>query len=257
MADLVFSIHPLDLANALFNAVEVSKDAGGRPGCPNVLIRYQPDEDYHSGLVVVYGIGRIVGGRTTLVLDTKAPEGEASVCITRERADQLQSMLRQVKGGKAARVSVRIIEEGIETVDFNEDGEPEVDIHNVIVSKGEGEPMAELMDSDPEREWTRHFLLIDTILDSTRGPLEGPVAFSLEGMDRITALKGLGTKILDLAGTNREKVVAVAAGPTFRGIVGTIDRSIYTDEEHEGFLLSSSGAAKSTAQTTASLESAD
>ena len=43
---------------------------------------------------------------------------------------------------------------------------------------------------------------------------------------------------MDLAGTEREKVVAVAAGPTFRGIIATIDRSIYTDEDHDGFLLS-------------------
>ena len=50
MADLTFSVHPLDLANALFNAVEVSKDAGGRPGCPHILIHYGPDEDWQAAL---------------------------------------------------------------------------------------------------------------------------------------------------------------------------------------------------------------
>lgn len=242
MADLSFSVHPLDLANALFNAVEVSKDAGGRPGCPHVLIQYGPDDNHEAGRVIVYGIGRIVGGRTTLALDTLAPVGSVSVCIPRERADQLQSMLRQVKGGKAARVSVRICEEGLETVDFDEDGEPDVGIFNLIMSKEDDDAFAELVDSDPEDEWLRHFQLIDKILDTTKGPLEGPVAFSLEAMDRVTALKGLGTKILDLAGTDRERVVAVAAGPTFRGIMGDVDRAIYADEDHEGFLLSSAAA---------------
>lgn len=238
MADLSFSIHPLDLANALFNAVEVSKDAGGRPGCPHVMITYEADELGERGVVSVYGIGRIAGGRTTLVLDTIAPDDWAQVCISRERADQVQSMLRQVKGGKAARVSVRISEEGIETVDFDEDGEPEVGIFNLLISKEDEHNFIELAESDPDREWLGHLQLINKILDMTKGPLEGPVAFSLEAMDRITALKGLGTKILDLAGTEREKVVAVAAGPTFRGIVATIDRSVYTDEDHIGFLLS-------------------
>jgi hypothetical protein len=56
-------------------------------------------------------------------------------------------------------------------------------------------------------------------------------------MDRVTALKGLGSKIVDLARSDHEKVAAVAVGPTFRGIVATIDRSIYADGDHDGFLL--------------------
>lgn len=235
MADLTFSVHPVELANAIFNAVELSKDAGGRPGCPHVMIEYGPDDSGRCGRVTVYGIGRIAGGRTTLVLDTVAPDACATVCISRERAQQLQSMLRGVGGGKAARVSARISEEGVESVDFDEEGEPEVEYHNLIVSRGDAEPFAELIDSDPEGQWAKHLGLIDLILNEKQAPLEGPVAFSLEAMDRITALKGLGTKILDLARTERDMVVAVAAGPTFRGIIASIDRSIYADEE--GFLL--------------------
>ena len=243
MADLSFSIHPLELANALFNAVEVSKDAGGRPGCPHVMITYGPDDAGERPVVEVYGIGRIAGGRTSLEPEGLAPDDYAEVCISRERAEQVQSMLRQVKGGKAARVSVRLSEEGVETVDFDDEGEPEVGVFNLLISKEDEENFVELVESDPEREWRGHLQLINKILDTTKGPLEGPVAFSLEAMDRITALKGLGTKILDLAGTEREKVVAVAAGPTFRGIVATIDRSVYTDEDHAGFLLSEPAAA--------------
>lgn len=238
MADLTFSIHPVEFANALFNAVEVSKDAGGRPGCPHVLIEYGPDLTGEVGQVSVFGIGRIAGGRTTLTLDTTPPGDFASVCISRDRAQQLQSMLRGLGGGKAARISVRICEEGLESVDFGEGGEPEVGYYNLIISKGDEEAFVELVDSDPDGQWERHLGLINKILDEVKGPLEGPVAFSLEAMDRITALKGLGSKIMDLAGTEREKVVAVAAGPTFRGIIATIDRSIYTDEDHDGFLLS-------------------
>lgn len=237
MSDLTFSIHPLELANALFNAVEVSKDAGGRPGCPHVMITYGPDDAGEKPVVEVYGIGRIVGGRTTLEPEGMAPDDYAEVCISRERADQMQSMLRQIKGGKAARVSVRISEEGVESVDFDEEGEPEVGYYNLIVSKEDEAAFIELIDSDPERAWAKHLGLINSILDTTKGPLEGPLALSLEAIDRVTALKGLGSKIMDIAGTGHEKVVAVAAGPTFRGIVATIDRSLYADGEHDGFLL--------------------
>lgn len=243
MADLVFHIHPLDLANAIFNAVEVSKDAGGRPGCPHIMITYGNNDIDSAGQVSVYGIGRIVGGRTTLELDSQAPDDYASVCISRERAQELQSLLRSLKvGGKAGRVSVRISEEGVESVDFDEDGEPDVGWFNLLINKGDEDNVVELVDSDPEGEWQKHLNLVDKILDETKGPLEGPVAFSLEGMDRITALKGVSSKILDLSATKRQHVVAVAVGPTFRGIVGTIDRSIYEDEEHAGYLLSSQGA---------------
>lgn len=237
MADLTFSIHPLELANALFNAVEVSKDAGGRPGCPHVMITYGPDDSGEQGRVEVYGIGRIVGGRTTLEPEGLAPDDYAEVCISRERAEQVQSMLRQVRGGKAARVSVRISEEGVETVDFDDDGEPDVGYFNFIVSKEDESSFIELVDSDPDREWAPHLGLVNKILDTTKGPLEGPLALSLEAMDRVTALKGLGSKIVDLARTDHEKVVAAAVGPTFRGIVATIDRSIYADGEHDDFLL--------------------
>lgn len=238
MADLTFSVHPVELANALFNAVEVSKDAGGRPGCPHVMICHQPDDAGEKGLVIVYGIGRIVGGRTTLTLDSAAPEGYASVSIPRERAQELQSLLRGQGGGKAARVSVRICEEGLESVGFDEDGEPDVGFFNLIVTNGSG-PFVELADSDPEREWDRHFDLIDSTLATKQGPREGPVAFSLEGMDRVTALKGVGTKILDLAGTSRPQVVAVAVGPGWRGIMGTIDAGIYAagGEDHDAHLF--------------------
>ena len=243
MSDLSFSIHPLELANALFNAVEVSKDAGGRPGCPHVMIYYGPDDRGEAGMVIVYGIGRIVGGRTTLALESHAPDDWASVCISRERADQVQSMLRrQVKGGKAARVSVKISESGIESVDFDEDGNPEVGYFNLVISKEDDDSFVELIESDPEGEWSAHLGLIDKILGKTKGPYEGPVALSLEAMDRVTALKGLSSKIMDLARTDHEKVAAVAVGPTFRGIVATIDRSIYADEDHDGFLLSSPAA---------------
>ena len=244
MADLTFSVHPLDLANALFNAVEVSKDAGGRPGCPHVLIQYGPDEDYQAGQVLVYGIGRIVGGRTTLTLDTKAPEDYASVCIAREEAQDMQSMLRQVKGGKAARVSVRICEDGVETVDFDDEGEPDVGIFHLFVTKADDEgPFIELAESDPDDVWGRHLDLIDTILKTAAGGPTGPVALSLEGMDRITALKGVGSKVMDIATTDRDHVVAIAVGPTFRGILATIDRGIYEDQE--GFLITQEPAVAS------------
>ncbi|HEX9228651.1 MAG TPA: hypothetical protein VF885_18770, partial [Arthrobacter sp.] len=146
MADLHFGVRPIELADALYNAVELSGDHGGKPGCPHVLICYQPADGL--GVVVVYGASRLIAGRTTIILDTMAPEDHVSVAIARDKADALQSALRGYGRGKSTRVGVRISDEGFDVVDFNDEDEPVVTTVNLSVSKDDTE-IAALADSDP------------------------------------------------------------------------------------------------------------
>jgi hypothetical protein len=227
VADLNFGIHPIALADALYNAVELSAESGGRAGCPHVLISYQRDPEGRVGMVVVTGISRIAGGRTIILLDTTAPEDCATVAIHRDKAAQISSALRGFGRAKSTRVGVRICEDGYDTVDFDEDDEPVVTTVNLAVQKGEEEPLAELADSDPGREFDRHFDLLDGYLNTAGGPLTGPTAFSIEAMKRIINLKGLESKAVDLAETANKHVVAVSAGPHFRGVLGSLDREVY------------------------------
>ena len=233
MADLNFSITPLALADALHNAVVLAQDTGGKPGCPHVLICYQdapgvlPGTDGHTGAVIIYGASRIIAGKTTVILETIAPGDHASVAISRDHAEQIQSALRGYGRAKSTRVGVRISEEGYDTVDFDDDGEPIVRTVNFSIEKEGEAPLAELADSDPEGEYTKRFDMVDEFLVGSGGQLTGPTAFTFEAVKRVTNLKGLGATALDLAQTVHQHVVAISAGPHFRGVLGEIDRAVY------------------------------
>jgi hypothetical protein len=226
MADLTFSVSPLALADALYNAVELSKETPPKPGCPHVLICYQADSVQGTGLVLVYGSSRLVAGRTAIRLDTQAPEDHASVTISREHASEIQSALRDYGRAKSTRVAVRICEEGWDCVDFDGD-EPDVRTVHLSIQKEGLDPLAELADSDPGREWDAHFGIVDEYLIGSGAQLAGPTAFPFEALKRVMALKGLEAKVMDLAETTRSSVVALAAGPNFRGIIGELDRAVY------------------------------
>ena len=237
MADLSFDISPLDLADALYNAVVLSEDSGGKPGCPHVMLCYQQAPGETVGMVVVYGASRLIAGRTSTVLDTKAPDDYASVVIHREKAREIQSALRGFGRAKSTRVGVRICEEGFETVTFDGD-EPEVSIVNLVISRGDEEPLAELSDSDPEGHFQRHFDIVDDYLIGSGAPLLGPCLLSFEAVKRVTALKGLGASVLDLATTSRPGILALASGARFRGILGELDRDVYVGQGgRDGHLL--------------------
>jgi hypothetical protein len=225
VADLTFEVRPLDLADALYNAVTLSQEAPPKPGCPHVLICYQQDAgEALTGAVLVYGVSRLVGGRTTIKLETQAPEDHVSVAIGRDHANMIQSALRDYGRGKSTRVAVRISEEGYDTVDFDDD-EPVVRTVNFSIQKEGEEPLAELADSDPEGEFSAHFDLVD--VGSGGQQLAGPAAFPFESLKRVMALKGLEAKVMDLAQSARPHVVALSAGPNFRGIIGELDRAVY------------------------------
>ena len=228
MSDLSFGVRPIELADALYNAVELSGDHGGKPGCPHVLIAYQGDAEGVLGVVTVYGVSRLIGGRTTIVLDTQAPEDHAAVAIDRDKAQELQSALRGYGRAKSTRVGVRISDDGFDVVDFDEDDEPVVVTVNLAVSKDDTE-IAALADSDPGGEFSGHFDIVDDYLIGSGAPLLAPALLSFDALRRLINLKGLEAKAVDIAMTKREHVLAIAAGPHFRGILGTLDREVYAE----------------------------
>jgi hypothetical protein len=237
LSDLSFGVRPIELADALYNAVELSGDHGGKPGCPHVLIGYQPDAEGVVGVVTVYGVSRLIGGRTTIILDTQAPEDYAAVAIDRDKANELQSALRGYGRGKSTRVGVRISDDGFDTVDFDEDGEPVVLTVNLAVSKDDTE-IAALADSDPGGEFSGHFDIVDDYLIGSGAPLLAPTLLSFDALRRLINLKGLEARVVDIAMTKREHVLAIAAGPNFRGILGQLDRDVYAgDGLRSGHLL--------------------
>jgi hypothetical protein len=237
MSDLSFGIRPIELADALYNAVELSAETGGPPGCPHVLISYQPDASGTLGAVVVCGVSRIVAGKTTIILETQAPDSHASVAIHRDKAQEIQSALRGFGRGKATRVGVRICEEGFDVVDFDEDDEPVVATVNLSIWKDEDDPLATLADSDPGGEWDRHFDMVDDYLVGAGAPLLAPALLNFDALKRVLNLKGLEARAVDIAMTKREHVLALAAGPHFRGVIGALDREVYAAKGKADHLL--------------------
>jgi hypothetical protein len=217
----------VELADALYNAVELSADAGGRPGCPHVLISYQPDASNTFGAVVVCGVSRIVAGKTTIILETQAPDGYVSVAIHRDRAHEIQSALRGFGRAKATRVGVRMSEEGFDVVDFDDEDEPRVTTVNLSIWKDEEAPLAELADSDPEGKFNDHFDMVDDFLVGAGMPLTGPALLNFDALKRVINLKGLEARAVDLAATTKDHVLALAAGPHFRGVIGVLQRESY------------------------------
>lgn len=238
MSDLSFGVRPIELADALYNAVELSADHGGRPGCPHVLIAYQPAPDGVVGVVSVYGVSRLIGGRTTIVLETQAPEDHAAVAIARDKAQELQSALRAFGRAKSTRVGVRISDDGFDVVDFDEDGSPVVVTVNLAVSKDE-EEIAALADSDPGGTFSGHFDIVDDYLIGSGAPLLAPTLLSFDALRRLINLKGLEARTVDIAMTKHEHVLAIAAGAHFRGILGELDRDVYvaSDDARSSHLL--------------------
>ena len=226
MADLNFSITPLALADALHNAALLAQDTPPKAGAPHVLICYQDAADGATGAVIVYGASRLIAGKTTAILDTQAPGDHASVAISRDHAEQIQSALRGYGRAKSTRVGVRISEEGYDTVEFDDDG-PVVRTVNFSIQKEGEEPLAELADSDPEGEYTKYFDMVDEFLVGSGAPLLAPALLSFDALKRIINLKGLEARAMDIAMTKREHVLALAAGPHFRGILGLLDREAY------------------------------
>ena len=48
-----------------------------------------------------------------------------------------------------------------------------------------------------------------------------------EALKRVINLKGLEARAVDLAATTKAHVLALAAGPHFRGVLGVLDREAY------------------------------
>lgn len=222
-APVSFAIHPVDLADVLHNSVEISKEAKGIPNVPHVMLAYEPGAE--AGVVLGYGVGRYAGGRTAARLEGLPATESASVCIERDVAAALQSQVRKIKGGKAARAHVTIYPEPTTITVKNEYGQEEQSTVNLVVTAGE-DTLADLLDSDPDGTWDTAFDLLDDLLSAGVTPLDTPVAFSTDVFSRLGKIRADGPAI-DLRRTKHERIVGVAIGSGFRGIIGDVDRETF------------------------------
>lgn len=219
-----FQIHPKLLADCIANAVEIGKEARSVQGVDHVLLTYQPDAGGKFGEVYCHGFGRYAAGRSRVQLEGLQDRGTASVSIDRDKAAELQSQLRKILGGKAAQVSVEIHEEAVLVNVLNEHGLPEPSMVNLLISDG-NQTVADLLDSDPAGLFDSKWDSVDEMLAGAAEPTPGPFALATEVVARLGKVKGGG--VADFRKTSHERVLAVAIGPDFRGLLGDVDRELY------------------------------
>lgn len=219
-------IHPKTLADGLANAFTVGKEKiKAVKACPHVFIAY--DEPESGPAFYVYGMGRYVAGRTVVPTGTEATGAFASVSVTRENADLLQSMLRKGGTKKTDSVSVTISDEPKLITSHDEMGQPIQKYVNLIIT-GENGNMAELTDADPEGNSEGCWDFVDEKIKEEPEPGAERMAFVSEVIARLKDIKADGP-VIDLKKTSHDRITAVAIGSTFRGVMGNVGRELYAE----------------------------
>ena len=218
MTDVNFAMSPIDLANMLTNAVEMSKEAAKIEGPDSILIAYQPSSDGLLGSVLVYGCGRYAAGRTVAYLDGLPSPESMSLSITRGHAEELSSALRKTSRAAGTRVSVGMTESPVEEVN------PETGAAtwgNFSVGYNE-KYLTHLHDSDPHGRFDQIWSRVDQLASSTGEPIAG-LALHVGVLSRLSRVKGVG-EIADLRTTPLPGVVAAKLGEHFVALLGEVNR---------------------------------
>lgn len=221
MADVNFAVNPIDLANMLTNAVEISKEAARIEAPDSVLIAYQPSPDGTVGQLLVYGCGRYAAGRTVASLDGLPSAEPTSLSITRGHAEELATALRKTSRAAGTRVSVGMTEQAIEGVNPETGG---LTWGNFSVGYNE-KYLTHLHDSDPHGKYDAIWAMVDD-LSVVSGDAVAGITLQVGVMSRLTKLKGVG-EVADIRTTQLPGVVAAKLGENFVALLGEVNRGSY------------------------------
>lgn len=218
---LSFAMNPIDLANMLTNAVEISKEAPRIEHPESVLIAYQPSSDGLVGQVLVYGCGRYAAGRTMATLDGLPSSEAMSLSITREHAAELSSALRKTSRAADTRVSVDMSEVATEKVN-PETGAPSWG--NLAVGYQQNY-LAVLHDADPHGKFDAIWARVDDLAATTGDRVAG-VTLMVGVLNRVQKLKGVG-EVADIRSTPLPGVVAARLGSNFVALLGEVNKGSF------------------------------
>jgi hypothetical protein len=221
MADVSLAIKPLDLANLLTNAVEISKEAARIETPGAILLAYQPSPDGKVGQLYSYGCGRYAAGRTRATLDSLPSSEAMSVSLTREHAEELASALRKTSRAAESRVGVNLTDVAVERVNPETGGSS---WGNLAVSYKD-DYLAVLHDADPHGRFENIWSRIDDLAATAGDPVAG-VALMVGVLNRIQKIKGAGD-VADLRATPLPGVIAAKLGADCVLLLGEINKGSY------------------------------
>jgi hypothetical protein len=212
---------PIDLANMLTNAVEISKEAARIEAPQCILLAYQPSPDGLVGHVYAYGCGRYAAGRTRASLDGLPSSEAMSLSLTREHAEELSSALRKTSRAADARVSVTMSEDAVEGT------HPETGAAtwgNLAVGYA-NKYLTHLHDADPTGKYDQIWSRVDELAAATGDRVAG-VTLMVGVLNRLMKCKGVG-EVADIRVTPLPGVVAAKLGPDFVALLGEVNKQSF------------------------------
>jgi hypothetical protein len=223
-----FRANPKALANLLHNALTFAK--GKNPKQPLIYLRYTWDPERGKGQLMAIGISQFAAGLDWMDVESGTEDGYAEIRVLGvqptktdivDDLTKLGSAIRSTSAAKDALVGVSIDHKTAMTVEYGEDllGElADADEYDLTTGM-EGEPGVFGKVED----------MIDHLWAQPRR--QAPIAFSLDVFGRCKDLKITGMPadwgVIDLAQDPSRNLVGVAVGPSFRGVVASVDRAVY------------------------------
>ena len=233
MGEIGFLVNPKALAAVLGNAVAIMKERIARDAPTHALIRYEYDPETGKGQVQCVGVGRWAAGLDWCEVEG-GPDAYAETVVLASNpaktdiVDDLAKLATAIRGtstAQSALVRVTMLHGYSIGVTFGDEFLGEL-AHDDTVARGpfnQAENMIDLLEESPVKH--------------------SPTLFHQDVIGRLAHIKAAGRSadwgMVDMAQHPTLPVAGIKIGPTFRALLGQVEREAYaaTGPEQQSVLF--------------------